>query len=144
MAPPGGDSLCVLLPVPNLRAGSTGREAKLRDALRRRSRASFGLHGLRASIVVEHRMTPEDFRTGSAPWRATRSRSSRRCTSPPAFRPPNRDRRLAGLYHVGGGTHPGAGIPGVLLGAEDHGGPASRATKPVGAAPTGALAAAAA
>ena len=34
------------------------------------------------------------------------------------FRPPNRDRRLRGLYHVGGGTHPGAGIPGVLLGAE--------------------------
>jgi phytoene desaturase len=25
---------------------------------------------------------------------------------------------VRGLYHVGGGTHPGAGIPGVLLGAE--------------------------
>ena len=35
-----------------------------------------------------------------------------------ALRQPNRDRALAGLYHVGGGTHPGAGIPGVLLGAE--------------------------
>ena len=34
------------------------------------------------------------------------------------FRPPNRDRRLAGLYLAGGGTHPGAGVPGVLLGAE--------------------------
>ena len=34
------------------------------------------------------------------------------------FRAPNRDRGLRGLYHVGGGTHPGAGIPGVLLGAE--------------------------
>ena len=34
------------------------------------------------------------------------------------LRPPNRDRRVRGLYHVGGGTHPGAGIPGVLLGAE--------------------------
>jgi phytoene desaturase len=30
----------------------------------------------------------------------------------------NRDGRVAGLYHVGGGTHPGAGIPGVLLGAQ--------------------------
>ena len=28
------------------------------------------------------------------------------------------DLRVAGLYHVGGGTHPGAGVPGVLLGAE--------------------------
>ena len=35
-----------------------------------------------------------------------------------AFRPANRDRRMGGLYHVGGGTHPGAGIPGALLGAE--------------------------
>jgi phytoene desaturase len=34
------------------------------------------------------------------------------------LRPPNRDRHLRGLYFVGGGTHPGAGIPGVLLGAE--------------------------
>ena len=34
------------------------------------------------------------------------------------FRQHNRDRRVRGLYHVGGGTHPGAGIPGVLLGAE--------------------------
>ena len=35
-----------------------------------------------------------------------------------ALRQPNRDRAVRGLYHVGGGTHPGAGIPGVLLGAE--------------------------
>jgi len=33
------------------------------------------------------------------------------------FRAPNRVRGLTGIYHVGGGTHPGAGIPGVLLGA---------------------------
>ncbi len=35
-----------------------------------------------------------------------------------SFRQPNRDRRIDGMYYVGGGTHPGAGIPGVLLGAE--------------------------
>ena len=34
------------------------------------------------------------------------------------FRLPNRDPAVRGLYHVGGGTHPGAGMPGVLLGAE--------------------------
>jgi phytoene desaturase len=34
------------------------------------------------------------------------------------FRLPNRDPAVPGLYHVGGGTHPGAGMPGVLLGAE--------------------------
>jgi phytoene desaturase len=35
-----------------------------------------------------------------------------------SLRPANRDPRLRGLYLVGGGTHPGAGIPGVLLGAQ--------------------------
>ena len=35
-----------------------------------------------------------------------------------SLRPPNRDKRIRGLYRVGGGTHPGAGIPGVLLGSE--------------------------
>ena len=33
------------------------------------------------------------------------------------FRAPNRVPGVRGLYHVGGGTHPGAGIPGVLMGA---------------------------
>ena len=33
------------------------------------------------------------------------------------FRQPNRDREIRGLYYVGAGTHPGAGVPGVLMGA---------------------------
>ena len=33
------------------------------------------------------------------------------------FRQPNRDRTVSGLYYVGAGTHPGGGIPGVILGA---------------------------
>ena len=34
------------------------------------------------------------------------------------FRQPNRDRVVRNLYYVGGGTHPGAGLPGTLLTAE--------------------------
>ena len=33
------------------------------------------------------------------------------------FRPPNKDKRYAGLYYVGGSTHPGGGTPTVLLSA---------------------------
>jgi phytoene desaturase len=120
MAAPGGDSLCVLLPVPNLRAGIDWARAAdaLRDALVADLERTFGLEGLGASVRVEHRMTPVDFaRELGAAWgnafavEPTLQQSA-------YFRTPNRDRRLAGLYHVGGGTHPGAGIPGVLLGAE--------------------------
>ncbi|MEZ0294164.1 MAG: phytoene desaturase family protein [Solirubrobacteraceae bacterium] len=120
MAPAGGDSLAILLPVPNLRAGiDWDRDGdRLRDALVADLEASFGLDGLDASVVAEHRMTPLDFgRELGAVWgnafavEPTLHQSA-------WFRQPNRDRRVAGLYHVGGGTHPGAGVPGVLLGAE--------------------------
>jgi phytoene dehydrogenase-like protein len=34
------------------------------------------------------------------------------------LRPPNKDRRIAGLYYVGGSSHPGGGTPTVLLSAQ--------------------------
>ena len=63
MAAPGGDSLAILLPVPNLRAGvDWGRAADgLRDALVGDLERRFGLEGLGASVRVEHRMAPPDF-----------------------------------------------------------------------------------
>jgi phytoene desaturase len=120
MAPAGGDSLAVLLPVPNLRAGvDWERESdRLRDALLADFEAGFGLRGIGEAVVVEHRMTPLDFaRDLGAVWgnafavEPTLHQSA-------YFRQPNRDRRMAGLYFAGGGTHPGAGVPGVLMGAE--------------------------
>jgi phytoene desaturase len=120
MAPPGGDSVAVLLPVPNLRSGiDWHREAgRVRDALLADMEATFGLTGLRDAIVAEHRMTPEDFAhdLGAVDGNAFALEPTLHQSA--SLRPPNRDRRLRGLYHVGGGTHPGAGIPGVLLGAE--------------------------
>jgi phytoene desaturase len=121
MAAGDGDSICVLLPVPNLQARGIDwdREAdRLRDALVADFETTFGLAGLDAAVRVEHRMTPVDFeRELGAAWgnafavEPTLHQSA-------ALRTPNRDRGLRGLYHVGGGTHPGAGMPGVLLGAE--------------------------
>ena len=121
MAAPGGDSLCVLLPVPNQRRERIDwdRESdRLRDRLVEDLEQTFGLEGLDAATVVEHRMTPDDFeRDLGAAWgnafavEPTLQQSA-------WLRPHNRDRTLRGLYLVGGGTHPGAGIPGVLLGAE--------------------------
>jgi len=120
MAAPGGDSIAVLLPVPNLRAAvDWGREAdRVRDALLADMEATFGLAGLRDAIVTEHRMTPEDFARDLGAVDGNAFAVEPTLHQSASLRPPNRDRRLRGLYHVGGGTHPGAGIPGVLLGAE--------------------------
>jgi phytoene desaturase len=136
MAAPGGDSVCVLLPVPNLRAPvDWSREAgRLRDALVQDLETTFALDGLGGAIAVEHRMTPLDFRDelGAADGNAFAVEPTLHQSA--WLRQHNRDRRVRGLYHVGGGTHPGAGIPGVLLGAEitaglvaaDHPRPAGR------------------
>jgi phytoene desaturase len=115
-----GDSIAVLVPVPNLKADIdwAQEEDRLRDRVVADLEQNFGLTGLGASITVEHRMTPVDFaRDLGAAWgnafavEPTLHQSA-------FFRQPNRDRRIAGMYYVGGGTHPGAGLPGVLLGAE--------------------------
>jgi phytoene desaturase len=120
MATPGGDSLAILLPVPNLRAGvDWSREADgLRDALVGDLERSFGLDGLDAAVRVEHRMTPADFAHSLGAVDGNAFAVEPTLHQSAYFRPPNRVRGVAGMYHVGGGTHPGAGIPGVLLGAK--------------------------
>jgi phytoene desaturase len=119
MAPPGGDSLAILLPVPNLRAGIDWAHAEhaLRDALIDDLETTFGMTGLDASVRVEHRMTPPDFASelGAVDGNAFAVEPTLHQSA--YFRAPNRVPGVRGLYHVGGGTHPGAGVPGVLLGA---------------------------
>jgi len=119
MAANGGDSLAILLPVPNLGSHDdwSTRGPELRERILDFMEQDFGMAGLRESIVVEHSFTPADFkRELEAPlgnafaiepvlWQSA------------YFRQPNRDRTVGGLYYVGAGTHPGGGIPGVILGA---------------------------
>ena len=104
---------------PNLRAGIDWDRAAdgLRDAVVRDMEQTFGLSGLDASVRVEHRMAPPDFasRFGAVDGNAFAIEPTLHQSA--YFRAPNRVPGVRGLYHVGGGTHPGAGIPGVLMGA---------------------------
>jgi phytoene desaturase len=136
MAVEGGDSICVLLPVPNLRGDVdwAAEGDRVRDALVADLETTFGLRGLDDAIVVEHRMTPLDFADGLGAADGNAFAVEPTLHQSAWLRQHNRDDHVAGLYHVGGGTHPGAGIPGVLLGAEvtaglvaaDHPRPAGR------------------
>jgi phytoene desaturase len=120
MAAPGGDSITVLLPVPNLRSGDDWAELepRLRDRLIDWLETEGGLVGLRDSIVVEHHWTPLTFRDALGATDGNAFSVEPTLHQSAWLRAPNRVRRLHGMYLVGGGTHPGAGIPGVLLGAE--------------------------
>jgi phytoene desaturase len=123
MAPPGGESLYVLVPVPHLaeRGGGIDWERE-GDAFRNRVvhylEHEFGLAGLEASIVTEHRFTPPDFRDQLGAWLGSAFAIEPTLTQSAWFRPHNRSRDVPGLYFAGAGTHPGAGLPGVLLSAQ--------------------------
>ena len=119
MAPPGQDAFYVLAPVPNLRAPIDWASAtpRLRDRIVDILQ-SRELPGLRAAIVTESFMTPETFR------RDYRSRFGAGFSTAPLltqsawFRAHNKSEEVEGLYLVGAGTHPGAGMPGVLTSAK--------------------------
>jgi len=121
MAPPGGESIMALLPVPNL--GGNGRWPEMEGDLRNRMLATLeahpalGLAGLADSIVVEHHQSPIDFRDRLRSAEGNGFGPEPTLLQSTYFRQHNRDQRIGGLYYAGAGTHPGAGIPGVLLGA---------------------------
>jgi phytoene desaturase len=120
MAPAGGDSIAVLLPVPNLRSGDdwTRVEPEMRDRLLDWLEGPGGLAGLRSSIVTEHSWTPLTFRDALGATDGNAFAVEPTLQQSAYFRQPNRDRIVRNLYYVGGGTHPGAGLPGTLLTAE--------------------------
>ncbi|MBW4024436.1 MAG: phytoene desaturase [Proteobacteria bacterium] len=119
MAPPGQDAFYVLAPVPNLRSGIDWAAAapRLRDRLVSMLETRE-LPGLSQAIVTESWMTPETFRRDYRSRHGAGFSVSPRLTQSAWFRFHNRSEEVAGLYLVGAGTHPGAGLPGVLTSAK--------------------------
>jgi phytoene desaturase len=70
------------------------------------------------SIIVRRLFTPDDFRTELNSRFGSAFSLEPRLLQSAYFRVHNRDRRIRGLYFVGAGTHPGAGIPGVVNSAK--------------------------
>jgi phytoene desaturase len=121
MAPPGHESVYLLVPVPHLGWGTVDWEREgqaFRDRIVRYLEHDFGLEDFAASIKVEHRFTPLDFARELGAHHGTGWQLEPTLFQSAYFRPHNRSEDVRGLYLVGAGTHPGAGIPGVLLGAE--------------------------
>ncbi|GAB0116762.1 phytoene dehydrogenase [Acidisoma sp. 7E03] len=119
MAPAGHDAFYVLAPVPNLRAGIdwTSAGPRLRDRLVAMMEERE-LPGLSDAIVTESWMTPETFREDYRSRYGAGFSISPRLTQSAWFRFHNASEELDGLYLVGAGTHPGAGLPGVLTSAK--------------------------
>ena len=74
--------------------------------------------GLRRTIVTQRLFTPKDFQNELNAHLGSAFSLEPRLTQSAFFRVHNRDRTLRGLYFVGAGTHPGAGVPGVVNSAK--------------------------
>ncbi len=74
--------------------------------------------GLRENIVSQRIFTPQDFSTELNSFHGSAFSLEPRLTQSAYFRHHNRDGQLEGLYFVGAGTHPGAGVPGVVNSAK--------------------------
>lgn len=118
LAPPGCDAFYVLSPVPHLDAGIDWSQTaeRYRSAIARHLSKTL-LPGLEDEIVTQRLMTPQDFQDRLLSFRGAAFGLEPVLTQSAWFRPHNRSEEVENLYLVGAGTHPGAGLPGVLSSA---------------------------
>jgi len=118
LAPDGCDTFYVLSPVPHLGAAIDWREKAepYRRAISRRLSDTV-LPDLEANIVTSRITTPQDFQDRLLSFRGAAFGLQPVLTQSAWFRPHNRSEDVENLYLVGASTHPGAGLPGVLLSA---------------------------
>ncbi len=119
LAPVGCDAFYVLSPVPNLAGDTDWRTAAepYRQAIAAHLSATV-LPDLQTHVVTSRLMTPLDFQDRLCAWQGAAFGLEPVLWQSAWFRPHNRSEDIAGLYLVGAGTHPGAGVPGVLSSAK--------------------------
>jgi phytoene desaturase len=119
MAPTGCDTFYALSPVPHLDSGTdwAATAAAYRQAIQRRLESTL-MPGLSNHVVVSKVMTPQDFQDRLWSHKGAAFGLEPLLLQSAWFRPHNRSEDVAGLFMVGAGTHPGAGIPGVLMSAK--------------------------
>ena len=118
LAPPGCDTFYVLSPVPHLQSGTDwpAKAEAYRRAIAQRLSTTL-LPGLEDEVITSRLMTPQDFQDDLLSFRGAAFGMEPVLSQSAWFRPHNRSEDVERLYLVGAGTHPGAGVPGVLSSA---------------------------
>jgi phytoene desaturase len=119
LAPKGCSTFYVLSPVPHLGKANVDWDTlgnryadRILESLERQ------LPDLRRHVVTRRFMTPITFRDELSAYHGSAFSVAPTLTQSAWFRPHNRDPKIPGLYIVGAGTHPGAGLPGVINSAK--------------------------
>ncbi len=120
LAPEGCEAFYVLSPVPHLGKGGidwTTEGPRYADRILDYLEARY-IPNLRADLVTQRIFTPLDFESTLNAHVGSAFSLEPVLTQSAWFRVHNRDDKLQGLYFVGAGTHPGAGVPGVVNSAK--------------------------
>lgn len=118
LAPEGCDAFYVLSPVPNTESGIDWAQAA--EPYRRRIARYLSdnmLPGFESEVVTSRMLTPQDFEDRLSSFRGAAFGLEPVLWQSAWFRPHNKSEEIDNLYLVGAGTHPGAGLPGVLSSA---------------------------
>lgn len=121
VAPEGGDTFYALSPVPHLGHRDPVDWAAMAEPYRAKVQAVLEellLPGLGARLSASQVFTPETFRDRYLSPHGTGFSIEPRILQSAWFRPHNVSEEAEGLFLVGAGTHPGAGLPGVISSAE--------------------------
>jgi phytoene desaturase len=119
VAPPGNENFYVLSPVPHLQSGNDwakegdAYQEKLFDYLEKTC-----IPGLRENLVTSRYITPQHFADELSSEKGAAFSIQPVLMQSAYFRFHNKSEEVDGLYLVGAGTHPGAGLPGVLSSAK--------------------------
>jgi phytoene desaturase len=119
MAPEGCDTFYALVPVPHLDSGTNwpAIQEQYKQAVLKRLEDTV-LPNVGQHIVESFVTTPQDFQDRLLSVKGAAFGLEPLLLQSAWFRPHNRSEDIAGLYMVGAGTHPGAGVPGVLSSAK--------------------------
>jgi phytoene desaturase len=117
-APPGGDNIYVLVPVPHRRPGLDWavEGPRLRAQVLARL-ADIGCPDVAEHVVVERQFTPDDWESELNLERGAAFGLSHDFFQVGPFRPRNQDANVPNLFFVGASTQPGTGLPMVMLSA---------------------------
>lgn len=119
LAPEGHEGFYVLSPVPHLDSGTDWTQKaeeykhRILDFLE-----EHYLPDLKNHLVVEHHIDPLHFKETLNSYKGSAFSVEPILTQSAWFRPHNKSEDVGNLYFVGAGTHPGAGLPGVLSSAK--------------------------
>ncbi|MDX2035483.1 MAG: phytoene desaturase [Isosphaeraceae bacterium] len=120
LAPPGCEGFYVLSPVPHLGGGQDWDAIKeeYADRILASLEKESLVPDLRKHLVTKRIFTPKDFETQLDAYLGSAFQFEPVLTQSAWFRPHNKSEDVEGLYFVGAGTHPGAGLPGVISSAK--------------------------